>query len=188
MNFLGGRGPAGTGIRNSAGSQLSQMTPKAPKGYRAGTFQNFSPEAMQLYQQLFQHVSPESNLAQLAGGEEGAFAQTEAPAWRNFQQATGDLASRFSGMGMGARRGSGFQNASSQATSDFAMQLASQRQQLQRQALLDLLGISESLLGQRPSEQFLVPKQKKQSFLQSLMGGLAPGIGHGIGSLFGGLF
>jgi hypothetical protein len=69
-------------------------------------------------------------------------------------------------MGSGARHSSGFQNTANQATSDFAQQLQSQRLGLQRQAMQDLMGMSESLLGQRPYERFLTKKQP--SFWQQL--------------------
>ncbi len=67
------------------------------------------------------------------------------------------------------------------ATSDFASNLASRRQGLQRQAVMDLGQLSQMLLGQRPQEQYLVPKEEKKS---SGWGGL---IGAGIGGA-GGFF
>ena len=157
-----------------------------PKGYQAGQMQQFSPEQMKLFQQMFGQVGPESFLGKLAGGDEGQFAQLEAPAMKQFAGLQGNLASRFSGMGMGARRSSGFQNTANQATSDFAQQLQSQRMGLQKQAIQDLMGMSGQLLGQRPYEQFLTPKQKP--FWQELLGGLAGGVGSGVGtagSLYG---
>src|SRR5260221_8262625 len=113
----------------------------------------------------------------------------EEPALRQFSQLQGGLASRFSGMGgLGARKSSGFQNTANQFASDFAKDLQGQRQGLQRQALMDLIGMSQSLLGQRPFERTL--SEKPKSFLESLgtslSGGLGQGIGQGIGNLFGG--
>ena len=52
----------------------------------------------------------------------------EAPALKQFSGLQGNLASRFSGMGSGARRSSGFQNTSNQAASDFAQQLQANKQ------------------------------------------------------------
>ena len=167
------RGPAGNSI---------------PKGYKAGQLQQFTPDQLNLFQQLFSHVSPGSQLSQLAGGSEEAFAPQEQLAQRGFQEFQGQLGSRFSAGGggpgaMSARRSSGFQNAGTQGAQDFALQLKAQRQDLQRQALLDLFGLSESLLGQRPYEQFLVQKQqKKPSFLSQLFGGASAGAGQ-IGGL-----
>ena len=172
--YTGLRGPTGT-VGN-----------KIPSGYRHGQLSQYVPEQMQLFQQLFSHVSPESYLSRLAGGDQSFFGEREAPALRQFSDLQGNLASRFSGMGMGARRSSGFQNASTAAASNFAQELAARRSDLQRQAILDLLGLGDTLLGERPYETFLGEKKKKKSFLQSLLGGAAPAIGGGLGFLAGG--
>lgn len=133
-----------------------------PKGTKTGQLQQFTPEQMKLFSQLFSNVGPDSYLSRLAGGDQGLFNEIEAPALRQFQELQGQLGSRFSGMGIGAQKSSGFRNAMGQAGSDFAMQLQSQRQALQRQAIQDLMGYSNQLLGQRPYEQFLIQKQQKQ--------------------------
>ena len=70
-----------------------------PKGYKAGQLQQFNPEQMQLFQRLFSQVEPNSFLSKLAGGSQEGFEQLEAPAMRQFQELTGNLASRFSGFG-----------------------------------------------------------------------------------------
>jgi hypothetical protein len=179
MNSLGGStGPTG-------GNML-------PKGYKYGQLQNFTPEQMNLFQNLFSQVGPNSQLAQLAGGDQSQFEQLEAPALRQFQGLQGQLASRFSGMGSGARRSSGFQNAATSASQDFAERLQSQRMGLQRQALQDLMGLSDQLLSQRPYEQslqthpFLVKPDKKKQLWESLLGGGLPIAGVAIGGAFGG--
>lgn len=141
-----------------------------PKGYKAGQQQQFTPEQMKLFQQTFQHVAPGSYLNRLAGGDQGAFEQMEAPAMRQFQELQGQNASRFSGAGMGARRSSGFQNQMTQDTSNFAQDLASKRMTLQSQALKDLMGISESLLGQSPYKKFLVKKDEQKTGWGGLIG------------------
>ncbi len=159
---------------------------KIPKGYQAGRMQNFTPEQMNLFQNMFSNVGPDSYLSKLAGGDEETFNQMEAPAMRQFSGLQGNLASRFSGMGMGGRRSSGFQNTANQASSDFAQDLQSRRQSLQSQAIKDLMGMSGELLGQRPYEQFLSPKQP--SFLQSLMGSVGQNAGAvtgALGSMYG---
>jgi hypothetical protein len=141
-----------------------------PKGYRQGQLQQFSPEQMQLFQQLFGNLGPDSFLSRLAGGDQSMFEQMEAPAMQQFQGLQGQLASRFSGMGTGARRSSGFQNTANQATSDFAQQLQANRLGLQNQAIQDLMGLGNQLLNQRPYEQFLTKKQPsfwKQLLLQT---------------------
>jgi len=183
-------------MNSSMGGNFGQASSlrgdKIPKGYRTGQLQQFTPEQMQLFQQLFSHVSPESSLSQLAGGDEETFNRIEGPAMRQFSQLQGNIASRFSagGGGQGAfsgRKSSGFQNALGGASSDFALQLQSQRQALQRQALMDLMGISGQLLGQRPTERFLTPKEP--SFLDKWLGlaGRTMGVAaQGAGSLGGG--
>jgi len=176
-----GYGMAGN---NAAGSQQAMKT-RTPSGYSSGRIQNFTPEAMQLYQNLFQHVSPDSYLSRLAGGDESIFNQIEAPAMRQFSQLQGQNASRFSGMGLGARKGSGFQNAQNQATSDFAQDLQSRRQSLTQQAIKDLSGMSNELLNQKPYENYLVPKDKP--WWQEAASGIAQtGIREGIKSGFRG--
>jgi hypothetical protein len=88
---------------------------KSQKGYRPAQMQQFTPEQMQLFQQLFGHVGPDSFLNKLASGDQSQFEQLEAPALRQFQGLQGQTASRFSGMGTGAQKSSGFQNAMSSA-------------------------------------------------------------------------
>lgn len=143
---------------------------KIPSGYRYGQLQQFNPQQMKLFKQSFGDVGSNSYLSQLAGGDESLFQDIEAPAFRQFQEQTGQLASRFSGMGLGGQKSSAFRNANTQAASDFAMQLQAQRQGLQRQAMQDLWGMKQQLLGQKPYDQFLVEKQHKPSFLDKWLG------------------
>lgn len=180
-SMYGSRGPI-----TSTANMMRGPTAKTPSGYETGRMQNFTPEQMQLFQSLFGHLGPESITSRLAQGDQGAFEQMEAPALRQFSGLQGNLASRFSGMGsFGARRSSGFQNTANQAASDFAQQLQSQRQGLQRQAIQDLFGMGQQLLGQRPYEEYLIPK--KPSFLEQLLGG-SGGIFGGLGQLASSFF
>lgn len=183
--------PQGAFSSNSSrGMGDKQPGEKIPSGYRKYAVQNFTPEQIDLFSQLFSHLGPESYLSKLAGGDQSQFAEMEAPALRQFNELQGNLASRFSGMGMGGRKSSGFQNASNAAAQDFASQLQSNRQNLQRQAIMDLMGLSESLLNQRPYETGLAQKRPKQNsaleFLGSL-GGALPGFftGGGEGAMQG---
>lgn len=157
-----------------------------PKGYKAGQMQQFTPEQMQLFQQMFGQVGQGSFLSKLAGGDQGAFEQLEAPAMKQFQELQGQTASRFSGAGMGARRSSGFQNAMGQQTMDFAQQLQSQRLGLQSQALQDLKGISGDLLNQQPYERFMIKKQQKEPMWKSLVQGGLTAAGAVAGGIYGG--
>jgi len=158
---------------------------KIPKGYSSGRLQQFTPEQVDVFKNQMSFVSPGSQLSQMAQGNDLGFAPHEDYARRQFQEATSGLASQFSGLGMGARRGSGFQNQATQGAQDFASMLARQRQGLQRQALGDLMGLSNSILGQRPYEQFLT--KQEQPFWKQLLLGATSGVSNAAGSLFGGL-
>src|SRR6266851_1808203 len=92
-------------------------------GYKQVTQQQFTPEQMGLFQRMFSQIYPDSFTSKLAQGDQQAFEQSEQPAWRDFNAAQGGLASRFSGMGTGARNSSGFQNAATASGSNFAQDL-----------------------------------------------------------------
>lgn len=153
----------------------------APKGYKQ--FNQFTPEQMQLFQSLFSHTGPDSFLSKLAGGDQAGFDEVEAPALKQFAGLQGNIASRFSGMGTGGRHSSGFQNTMNQASSDFAQGLQSQRQGLRRQAIQDLMGMSNSLLDKQPYG--LMKKEHQPSGWESFLGNLSSGLGQGLGMLPG---
>jgi hypothetical protein len=165
---------------------------KIPKGYQASQLQQFTPEQMQLFQQMFGRLGPDSYLSKLAGGDQSTFEQIEAPAMQQFSGLLGNLSSRFSagggqGGGQGAissRHSSGFQNETSSAAQNFASQLQSQRQGLQQQAIRDLMGFSNQLLGQRPYETSLYEKQQKGGL--GGWGGVGGAALGGIGGFFAG--
>ncbi len=169
-------------LRGPTGAQAGD---RIPKGYKLGQLQRFTPEQMDLFQSLFSNVSPDSFLSRLSGGDQSGFDEAEAPALRQFSELQGNIASRFSGMGSGARRSSGFQNTMNQASSNFASELSSRRQDLQRQALRDLMDISGSLLNTNPTDRFLVEQQKQPSFLERLLGGVSGGVGNLLGNAAG---
>lgn len=174
-----GMTPSATGT-NPTTNNTGAMKEKIPKGYSKGSIQQFTPEQMQLLQEMHGHAGKDSYLSRLAGGDQSMFAEMEAPALRQFSGLQGNLASRFSGMGgLGARKSSGFQNTMNSAASNFAQELQANRQNLQRQAIQDLRGLSMDLLGQRPYENFLIEKQQKKG---TNWGGLA---GAGIGAISG---
>lgn len=172
--MMGNRPMMGTGQSLAGGGVAgpSGKMPKAPKGYSWS--QQFSPEQMNLFRQLFANVSPGSYLSRLAGGEQGMFDEMEAPALRQFNEIQGGIASRFSGMGMGARRSSGFQNTMNQASSNFAQDLQSKRQGLQQQAIIDLMGMGNDLLGQKPYALNEKPQSGWSKFAEAF-GGALPG-------------
>ena len=164
----------GSGYRTGTGN-----TGQKVGGYKVGQLQQFDPQQMELYQRGYSQVSPDSYTSRLANGDQSLFDQMEEPAMRQFNGLQGNIASRFSAGGGGAgamsgRRSSAFQNTMSAASNNFASDLASRRQGLQRQAIMDLQSMSNSLLGQRPNEQFLIQPNEKQSFGQQMMQGALP--------------
>jgi len=175
-SMFGNRGSLSSGGQtgNSSGSRMRSgggiSGDVIPKGYKSGQLQQFTPEQMQLFQQMFSHVSPDSQTGRLASGDQSMFDEVEAPALRQFQELQGQMGSRFSGMGMGGQKSSGFQNTMGQMGADFAQQLQSQRQNLQRQAIQDLMGNSKMLLGQSPYERNLIKDAPKEpSFWEKYM-------------------
>lgn len=173
-----------TGMNNPMGSTGTGRE-RIPKGYEKSSLQQFTPEQMQLFQQMIGRLGPDSQLSKLAEGDEESFNQLEAPAMRQFAGIQGGLASRFSGMGMGGRKSSGFQNTANQAGSDFAQQLQSRRMDLQRQAQQDLHGMSRDLLSQRPYENALT--EKETPWWQKLLGGGLGLAGGAVGGMLGGV-
>lgn len=165
-------------------------------GYNQVTMPTLSPEQQQLFQQLLGGASGGiqsglGNLSKLAAGDQSQFAEMEAPALRQFNALQGNIASRFSGMGSGARRSSGFNQASSSAASQFSQDLQSRRLDFQQQAIRDLLGIGQNLLGRDTFNTALLPKKRSgwQSFLEGIspaLGSLSSGAGNiGLAKAFG---
>lgn len=184
----GGRGLVPHRTGQSVGNQMtganSLGTSSIPKGYQQGQLQQFTPEQMDLFQQLFSQVGGGSHLGKLAAGDESEFEALEKPAFRQLGELQGGLASRFSGMGsFGGRRSSGHNLAQGSLASEFAEKLSSQRMGLQRQAQKDLFGLSGQLLSQRPFDKFLVPEEEEQlPWWQQLLIGAGSGLGQGLGA------
>lgn len=171
----------------------SSATPSIAKvpgtGYNQITL-GADPRTIKLWEQLMGGISPGlqgglGRTSQLAsGGSEEMWNQLEAPALRQFGQLQGNIASRFSGMGSGARRSSGFQNALGGASTDLAERLQSQRISLQQQAIRDLMGMSQTLLGTPLSDTALIPREKP--WWQEFLTGIGGAAGQA-GGLFGGM-
>lgn len=147
-----------------------------PKGYNKGQLSQYTPEQNQLLSQMFGHVDPDSYLSKLSRGDEGTFDELEEPQHRQFNEQISNMANRFSGAGTGGRHSSGFKNATTAASSNFAQDLASQRQGLMRQAMQDLTSISSTLLDKKPEEKFLVEKPQKQNVWGDIGGKFAAAI------------
>lgn len=155
-------------------------------GYNLVTAPNKSPEQMGLFNQGAQSLSqgfPQilQHLLQMgAGGNEEMWRKLEAPALRQFGQLQGNIASRFSGAGMGARKSSGFQNALGGEATDLAERLQGNRMGLQNQAIQQLMGLYQNLMGQDLNTTAFLPKPKK--WWEELLPSLAEGVGKGVGT------
>jgi hypothetical protein len=157
---------------------------RIPEGYDVAELQNFDRKQMKIYRQSAKSVGKNSYLSRLAGGDQSLFTEMEAPANRQFQGQLGNLASRFSmgggGRGsMSSRHSSGFQNQATAASSNFQQDLQSRRQELQRQAIMDMHNISQQLMGLRPKERSLVQKPEEEESGWSGM------FGAGVGAIGG---
>lgn len=173
------------------GSPAGMAKNSIPKGYDLARSNNFTPEMMKLFSHLMGQLGPDSFLSKLAGGDQSLFEQMEAPAWRDFGAAQGQLASRFSGQAgsprmMSSRNSSGFANEANQQSSNFAQDLQSKRLGLQKDAIQQMLGLGNSLLSQRPYNDKFV--EHEPSFWEKILGSVGGGIGKGIsGGLSGGI-
>jgi hypothetical protein len=182
--ILGGLGGYFGGKSSSSSNQGRQLqgrggpmgqNPQIP-GYESGYLNQYTPEQQQLFKQQIGMTGPNSQLGRLAAGDQSQFAQLEAPGLQQFNELLGGIRSEYGGAG--GEMSSGAQNAQTTAASSFAQQLQSNRMGLQRQAMQDLRGMSQELLGNRPYEQYILPQQ--QSGLQSFFTGIAPGIAQGL--------
>jgi hypothetical protein len=127
-------------------------------GFKQGQIPNMTPQMMQLFQQLLGGIGGGAEkglgfLSSLAGGDESAFEDMEAPAYNAFNKTLGQTASRFSQFG--AQNSSAFQNAVSGAGADLAKNLQGNRSDMRMKALQQLLGQSNTLLGMKPFENTL---------------------------------
>ena len=154
---------------------------KDPSGYRATQLPTMTPEASNLYNKLLGGVSRGSEgaisrLSRLASGDESLFKEMEAPAYQAFDKLLGQIGSRFSQFG--ARDSSAFQNAVAGQGAELAQNLSSQRNQIQNDAIMQLLGLSNQLLHTSPFENVLTPKNRDTSGMEwaQLIGQVAPQI------------
>jgi len=151
---------------------------KVPKGYGVAQVQQFTPDQMKLLGRLMEQLGPEGFLSRIANGDQSEFDAVEAPAKRQFAGAVGNLGSRFAGMGTGALKSSGFNNTASQAASNFAQDLQSNRYDMRMNAIKDLQSAGNALLNQRPYNTGVYQKPKKQGFdWGNLISAAAPIIG-----------
>lgn len=158
---------------------------KIGRNQKVRQLQTYTPEQMELQRMGEERVGPASYISRLSQGEPGIFDEMEAPAYRQFNQQMGNLSSRFSNLGgqgsLSSRGSSGFRNEASSAASNFAQDLQSRRQDLMRQATMDLHGMSQQLLGNRPYERYIEEQEPDQGWD---WGGMLGGAG---GAILGGL-
>ena len=184
MNSMTGSTGAARTSTGRQGERLRGVDPSMKHIPGHHRYQQFTPDQMQLMNQGMGMVGPDSYLYKLAQGDPELMAQMEAPEHAQFQGGLGNLASKFSGMGMGARKSSSFQNQATNAMSQFAQQLQSNRIGLQRQAVGDIMNYSNMLMGQRPYA-LQEAQQKQPSGWGSILGGLG---GFGVGMTTGNPF
>lgn len=147
-------------------SGANQGVPKV-SGYKTAQMPNFTPEMMQLFQSLLGPMSQGVGggidyLSKIAGGDEEAFGGMEQNAMNQFQKFLGQAGTRFSDLG--AQDSSYFENAVSGAGSEMTQNLQAQKAQMRQQAIDSLLGNSQTLLAQKPYDNFALPNQQKQGF------------------------
>lgn len=167
-SMSGSTGRGGGNATPAYNSNQRGVDPRMKRPKSGHRFQQFTPEQMEMLQRSQDMIGPESFTARLAGGDEEMFNQMEAPALRQFSGMQGNIASRFSGMGMGAGKSSGHINTQNAAASDFAQQLQGNRLNLQNQAIKDMMGYSQMLLGQEPYG--IAKKDDKPSFIDRWLG------------------
>lgn len=126
-----------------------------PAGYDPFKVNQFTRGQRKLFGGLFENVTPGSYLDRVARGDQEIYGEIEKPQLRGFTGELGQIASEFSGQGMGARRSSGFQNATNKAAADFAQKMMQNRQNIRRDAMKNIFEMSNMLLGQRPAERGL---------------------------------
>jgi len=132
-------------------------------GYKQHNIQKFTPEQLQLFQQLSGTVTPGATsgtdwLSKLASGDTSAFEEMEKPAYNAFEKQVGALGNRFSHLG--ALDSNYFENAISGAGRELQENLASNRMNIRQNAINSLLNQSNTLLGQSPFESIFTEKKK----------------------------
>jgi len=149
---------------------------KTPKGYNAYSQPTMDPTTAGLHEQMTKQIGTGAStgldwLNKVAGGSDEAFKDLEAPAFRQFEGSMGQLGSRFSGMGTGGTKSSGFRLAAGGMASDLAQDLQSKRMAMQSDAVKQLMGMSTNLM-QTPTAQYGLSK-KAPTFLETFLPELA---------------
>ena len=168
----------------AAYSSKNEQTPMGMNNY---AINQFTPEQTSVFANEFNHLGKGSYLERLANGDQELYNEMEAPQFQKYNAQQGQLASYFSGMGMGGRKSSGFQNAANQSSIDFAQELQKNRADMRSNAIKNLMGLSDQVLNQRPQERGLTQNQEESRNGKTVAGTVVGGIGGGIlGYAFGG--
>ncbi len=151
---------------------------QAISGYKTQQLPTMTPQMMQLFQSLLGGSGGGANaglshLSGLASGNQSSFEEQEAPAYAAFNKSLGQIGSKFSQFG--AQDSSAFQNAVSGAGGQLAQNLQGQRSDIRNNAIKDLLGFSNQLLGKQPFENFLQKEDEGFDF-GGLLGQVLPQI------------
>lgn len=172
----------------SSMSGMSKSSGLQGSGYQQLNVPRMGQQGQDIWQQLYKGsqggvASSLQGLSDLAGGDQSKFSALEAPAMRQLNELQGNISSRFSGMGSGARRSSGHQNTQNAAAVDLAERLQGQRLGLQQNAWKQLLGIHSDLM-QNPTHEGFLMKEKQPSW-QKWLGASLPYAGGAAGAGLG---
>lgn len=182
IGALGG-GLAGLGLP-SLFSSKSKSQPGVPEGYEQYSLPTMGGGQQDIYNLLSTQFKGGAGdvyqrLFGLAQGDQGQFAQMEAPALRQFQQQIApQIAQRYAGSGIGAS--SGMQNALASAGGNLAENLQANRMNLMQQSIRDVLGLGEHLLGTQTQQYGLVKKDNPLNQLMQLLGVVGSGAASGL--------
>ena len=150
----------GYGMQGAYSSKGPYQGKKLGGGYTQGQMPNFTPEMMEFFSSLMDQLGEGSFLSRLANGDDSLTQEMEQGNMKEFNDLQGQMGSRFSGMGMGAQKGSGFKNAQNQASSDFASKLQGDRSAMRMNAIKELQGMGNNLLQQKPYENVAIAPGK----------------------------
>lgn len=119
-----------------------------PEGYDLFAINQYTPEQEKLFKRNERQLGKGSYLDRLARGEESAYGETEGKAYSQFGGMQSNLGSRFGG-GMSTGQ------SGNQASKDFMTNMRAGRHGMRQQAIMDLMGMTNQFLKQRPQERGL---------------------------------
>jgi hypothetical protein len=149
---------------------------QAISGYKTQQLPTMTPQMQQLFQSLLGGAGGGANaglshLSGLASGNQSSFEEQEAPAYAAFNKTLGQVGSKYSFYN--AQDSSAFQNALAGEGGKLAQNLQGQRSDIRNNAIKDLLGFSNQLLGKNPFENVLQKEDEGFDF-GGLLGQVLP--------------